>query len=68
MQIISPDNGSIEIPAQITGGETGFNLNYLLAQAAVTPTFSLVARNGSDPAKIIGEDTRAMWVLMPMRV
>ncbi len=68
LQIISPDNGSIEIPAQITGGETGFNLNYLLAQAAVTPTFSLVARNGSDPAKIIGEDTRAMWVLMPMRV
>lgn len=46
----------------------GFNLEYLLRQARVTPTFRLDVASPSDPAIIRGEDPDALWVVMPMRV
>lgn len=46
----------------------GFNLEYLMAQARVTPTFRVDLCSPSDPARIFGEDPEAMWILMPMRV
>jgi DNA polymerase-3 subunit beta len=46
----------------------GFRLEYLLSQAALTPTFRADLASPSDPARIFGEDPEAMWILMPMRV
>lgn len=46
----------------------GFNLGYLLTQAALTPTFRMDIASPSDPARVHGEDPDAMWVIMPMRV
>ena len=46
----------------------GFNLGYLLAQSALTPTFRMDVTSPSDPARIHGEDPDAMWIIMPMRV
>lgn len=46
----------------------GFNLEYLLAQSRLTPTFRAEVTTPSDPARIYGEDPDAMWIIMPMRV
>lgn len=57
-------------------GETpiGFNVNYLLRQAQITPEFSVQWAGSGDPAiiraggEVEAPDAHALWVLMPMRV
>jgi DNA polymerase III subunit beta len=49
-------------------GPCGFNLRYLLDQGRVTPAFRIEVTAPSDPARVLGEDPDAMWVIMPMRV
>ncbi len=46
----------------------GFNPTYLQVQARLTPTFRMECGAPGDPARVYGEDTEAMWVIMPRRV
>ena len=60
---------SVTIPAQATGPDgfiTGFNRKYLAAQARVTPTFRLTSKGSNEPARIVGDDPLALFVLMPV--
>ena len=45
----------------------GYNLQYLVDQARITPEFRIETNRASAPAKIYSTDPDAMWVLMPMR-
>lgn len=58
----------VSVPANVRGEGAGFNIKYLMAQARVTPTFQIAGEDKGAPAIVRGEDTKALWVLMPMRV
>ena len=79
--IVSPEMGEVSITVQMSGGDWvdqhtyndktvtekhGYNLQYLLDQARITPEFRLETNRAAAPAKIYSTDPDAMWVLMPM--
>jgi DNA polymerase III sliding clamp (beta) subunit (PCNA family) len=70
----SPDGGSMIAKAPCQGQvsevfEIGFNARYLLDFCAIAERLSFQARQSSDPALITDpDDTRRLFLLMPMRV
>lgn len=71
MELTDYDGASVSVSAQISGPKgfsVGYNRKYLADQARITPTFRITTRNAGDPARIVGEDPLALFVLMPMRV
>lgn len=71
MSVASVATGTVSVPAQIKcpdGHAIGFNRQYLADQARVTPTFKISARGPMEPARIVGEDPLALFILMPMRI
>lgn len=63
---------SVPAPMALADGaypmEVGFNLRFVLAQAAVTASFRMELVGPGDPAVVRAEDPDALWVIMPMRV
>jgi len=67
-----PEGGSVAHPLQGSAqpgmDPIGFNLGYLLEIARLAGTCTLSAKGGGDPARIVGDDPDALWIVMPMRM
>jgi len=68
MSIRSPEGNEVEMAAHCAGGKFGVNCGYLLQQSKVTRTMKMDSPCGGDPIRILSDDPRALWVVMPMRV
>lgn len=69
----SLEDAEVSAPMQCSRAEgaadhQGFNIAYLADLGRVTGDFTAKSGGAGDPAICIGDDTKAMWVLMPMRV
>lgn len=62
-EVTSPMSGKAQ-----DGRAVAFNVSYLTAQARVTDTFTVSTEGPNEPARIIGDDPDALWVIMPMMV
>lgn len=65
----SPDIGSATVPCQVEGERSwGFNGNYALdlCRAAGGP-IQIKGERHDAPFRVVSDDPRALWVLMPMR-
>lgn len=67
-----PEEGSVAHPLQGSAQQgqdpVGFNINYLLEIARLTGTCTLSTKGTGDPARIVGDDPDALWIVMPMRI
>ena len=69
----SLEDAEVSAPMQCSRAEgaadhQGFNIAYLADLGRVTGDFTAKSGGAGDPAICIGDDTKAMWVLMPMPV
>ncbi|MDF2234857.1 hypothetical protein P2H44_20035 [Albimonas sp. CAU 1670] len=46
----------------------GLNLDHLLTIARLAGTVTVSARSKGDPARLVGDDPDALWIVMPMRL
>lgn len=67
--ITSHDGDTASTPITARGkGKMGINIKYLKQQCRATPNFTMTAAYATDPARCVGDDPDALFVLMPMRV